>query len=775
MSLGRSGFGYITAVLILGLLAFMGLFLIQSSSTEYSQAAMSCYATMAQQLAEAACDEAFLQVEKELKGLKKGPLLRQAKLSELPYNNNGGTGLNPTLTDFLPDYKGAAAQTSGILLTHLTRPGIEIESILPSLTDLRPIDHGDFADEECVYRSKDWPPGVDRKMSRDFLLSVTLTAKVALKIGGKKHRFQFQQTRDLKVINVGPVAQAYTLFSCVGVDPRVQDDIYNDLNMGRGRLVLWNIPFQSRLYIHGPAVIGLENPDRLEPGDEDGAFIINKPDVYPGSNQAFQYSDTYAGLSYMPYPGRALWQKRSMFGGAHKNDLAAMTADEQRMFKHNTYIKKGYIPKLNQRWSELSDYFNFGKDFVRGNYKKQVFLPAGPYCRFPWKFVEDRPATWNNQTSDSWPYPNPDLKIEHRWLKSDSSMEKNTKIYGEVKQHRLFQALTYVGTWKQGGYPKLQYPEFALSYGNPRDSEGVLDSIFILTENVFKTFWETISVGPRLAYIGAEALVRLVIKPKDPNLPQPVGFNKPLNFYPSNFKNFPKSAIIKLRDVSEIPKENGIWILDGVYWLDYFQTTAPVKYKGKGIIFVGDYVPSKPFTIGGSILRFLENDNPGDNHLTLVYYPLPGDGRLPDDPSYLNECQMVINGKGVTIEASVFSLAGIRSGSADSMSTDGILSDQDYLRLNMDPMKVLKEWNVDFRELSKSVNSICGNYVTYFMKKRFLNSDLWVFHDNSNPFYFDGTTKQLKQVYNEVDEVMAHTVHLSPKIQHMAFSGAGGE
>ena len=48
----KRGFAYIVAVLILGLLAFMGLFLMQSSSAEYSQAAMFAYHTMAFQIAE---------------------------------------------------------------------------------------------------------------------------------------------------------------------------------------------------------------------------------------------------------------------------------------------------------------------------------------------------------------------------------------------------------------------------------------------------------------------------------------------------------------------------------------------------------------------------------------------------------------------------------------------------------------------------------------------------------------------------------------------------
>ena len=61
------GFAYLVAVLILGLLAFMGIFLMQSSSAEYSQAAISVYRTMARQLAEAAAEEAFVMLEERFK------------------------------------------------------------------------------------------------------------------------------------------------------------------------------------------------------------------------------------------------------------------------------------------------------------------------------------------------------------------------------------------------------------------------------------------------------------------------------------------------------------------------------------------------------------------------------------------------------------------------------------------------------------------------------------------------------------------------------------
>ena len=67
----RKGFTYIVAIGVLGLLAFMGLFLMQSSSVEYSQTSMSVYRTMGRQLAEAAAEEACVLVEERFKDKSK--------------------------------------------------------------------------------------------------------------------------------------------------------------------------------------------------------------------------------------------------------------------------------------------------------------------------------------------------------------------------------------------------------------------------------------------------------------------------------------------------------------------------------------------------------------------------------------------------------------------------------------------------------------------------------------------------------------------------------
>ena len=82
----KKGFGFIVAIGMLGLLAFMGLFLMQSSSAEYSQTSLSVYRTMGRQIAEAVADEAAVIIEEQFREKKKNgifeSLISQAATSK---------------------------------------------------------------------------------------------------------------------------------------------------------------------------------------------------------------------------------------------------------------------------------------------------------------------------------------------------------------------------------------------------------------------------------------------------------------------------------------------------------------------------------------------------------------------------------------------------------------------------------------------------------------------------------------------------------------------
>jgi len=796
--MNRRGFAYIVAVLILGLLAFMALFLMQSSSTEYSQAAVSCYATIAQQLAEAAADEAFSSIEalfrNEGEDGWKGPLLRQAATSDYPPKD---AGKNPKFLDVPPDFNKWVPQTKYLLDYHITRAGFKIDSVRVEMNDIRPIDYNKWNTDECMYKPKDRKECFDTLLSRDYYMSLTFSVKVIYRQGSKEHKYGLRVTRDMKIINDGPTARNYTLFSCFGADHTFSEEVQNDLTRGKGKLVLWNNPFQSRVYIHGPAVIGLENPDYSDTTDDLGALRPDTSNGSPGPSHAFQFSDTYNGLSYLPFPSRALWEGKDFVWWNNaldntKHDYDEMSDSEKTMFKYNTYVK-GLIPKKSTYWEELGKWLTSGTDqtireYMRGAYAKQMFLPAGPYCRFPWKYVpERRPGNFTpNQKFDAWPDPDPYLRIEHRYLiDGDTTLDDNTKIYAEGRHYRLIN-VGGVSVQKDAVYPKKVMPEFSLCYGNYRDPEKWWEAVWdVLTAAAGKA-WSVVSLPAKLIYVGAENLVSLVWKAQDPTAPAATNNADRRNLFPQNFKNYSYATVMKLKNVDEIPQveEGGknVWLLDGQYWLDSFETTGDVVYKGKGVIYVSQWIDGKPATIRGSIKAWSENDKVrSDSHLTIIYYPFKSDYTIN-----ANECQLVIEGTGHIIEASVFSLCGIRT-------TQGILEDKDYEDMNMNPAWPMgsangtmeKTWmkaGVKLDDLQAKVNSIVGNYVNFYMKKFRLDGDLWVFHDVKNPFYFrqepaDSQNWQLNENFTddaqrEKYELMVHTVHLSPKIQHIAFSGA---
>ncbi|MBU1107421.1 MAG: hypothetical protein KKB51_12180, partial [Candidatus Riflebacteria bacterium] len=270
--MNRQGFAYLVAVLILGLLAFMGLFLAQSSSAEYTQAAVSVYRTMGRQLAEAAADEAYVMLEERFKdktttGFMQ-QLLWQAAGSQTP-KGGGSTGLNPTLLHDFTDLKDKVTQTLTLKDYHMTRAGFTIEKILPNIKGCRPIPQGPLDDPESYHRPPDRKLGFDDHYSRDWYLVIQLDITVALQ---KQRTFKVDYTisRDVKILNMSPIARNYTMFSILGHriptgDPaRVQEVLRNEMNMpdrAGGRLILWNMPFQSRVYMHGPAIINIENPE----------------------------------------------------------------------------------------------------------------------------------------------------------------------------------------------------------------------------------------------------------------------------------------------------------------------------------------------------------------------------------------------------------------------------------------------------------------------------------------------------------------------------------
>ncbi len=807
----RRGFAYIIAVLILGLLAFMGMFLMQSSSTEYSHAAVSVYATIAQQIAESAADEAFLALDEQFQdrapGGKMENLLKICATSKLPADG-GATGLNPDMLGMFPDFKGYAKETQKLIDSRLTRAGFSIEKMILNLTNCRPIDYEMINKPESIYRPKDRP---DKAFdfddwggwAADYQLTAGFDIYVNVQVGGRKAGYIFQIYRDVKVVNVGPIARNYSLFSIQAIDERkMEDDVANDLDdpLG-GRLVLWNHPFQSRVYLHGPCMVGIENPDMEKDPANKGIYSYIRNDGRPGFNLAFTYDDTYNGFSYLPFPARALWEAKKglsavIFGSdAAKEtelDFDGFTDYEKKMFETNTY-RRGLIPRKESKYLDnLKDFVgNPGeklyRDYVRGKSYRQTFLPAGPFCRYPWKYVSDTiPPKWNNiLENEDFPGTDNKIRVEHRWAPNDKDYDKNTQIFAKLNIIRFGNLYGLVGI--QEGYPMEQLDQFAVSWGNWRDAEGWLEGFKQTFLNAVKGAWSTLTGPFKLIYYPIQNVWNRIFPPKDPKNPTGYFPRNWVNFYPTNWKYFDRAATRYVDSLEQLasPQNKNLILLNGCYRLGRLNTTGDMVYFGKGIISCLDY--NSQDSIKGSIRAMTaESGARSDSHLTLVYFPGTPSKAYPYPP--INEGQLKIEGTGKVIEASVFSAFGIKT------DATGKLSETDFASLELKPSYTPKEWAAalgansgeGIKNIQARVNSIEGNYVTIYMNKRMLSGDLWVFHDTNNPLFFtrtgtgDSAVDTIKQVAIDSGEeattkqfyVDSHIVALSPKIRHFHYRGS---
>ena len=265
------------------------------------------------------------------------------------------------------------------------------------------------------------------------------------------------------------------------------------------------------------------------------------------------------------------------------------------------------------------------------------------------------------------------------------------------------------------------------------------------------------------------------------------------NLFPTNYKtDYLRTVTRCFENESQIPRDdNGNWILDGVYCLDYLKVNGNVHYVGNGTIYIGKYLPEingkyGPLTINGDILAADEK-----SHLNLVYIPTGGNDfdfvtRNFSGESLKTEIRnRMINiiGTGKMIQASVVSFYGVYCESEDSNLDKTTLTN-----LGMDTTKNYSEWKEAgaFSKALNSSNCIIGNYVNYYTFMEEQKNDLWVYHDTSNSFYFgkdDAGQCIIAQYILDLDnnnnnneqrldyEKSTHELCLSPKIQHLGITG----
>ncbi|MDD3376924.1 MAG: hypothetical protein PHF08_05635 [Candidatus Riflebacteria bacterium] len=774
----RKGFAYVVAVLILGLLAFMGLFLQQSSTAEYSQASMSVYRTITRQLAEAAADEAFVLLEKRFENKDEQffkLLLQQAATSGTP---KGGkpTGLNPTLLGDFTDLKDKVTQVLILKDYHITRAGFEIEKILPTIKDCRPIPNGPLDEDTAYHHSTDRKKKFDNEFSKDWYLTLRLDIRIGLK-KATNSKLEYTVSKDIKLLNMGPFARNFTMFSIhghmipSGGNPEViQNSIENDMNNPDGGcLYLWNMPFQSRVYLHGPSIIALDNPQyQGSTKNNYGAYNLGDIDL-PGISHAYQYTDTFYGLSYYPAEGRALFPPNSfnklLKPSDNKNDAA------DNLLNENT-VSGGFLPdsttfKIKNILDTIRN--SLQDTYFRGTTPRQNFMPGGPFCRTPWKYAppssEASKADFApNQLEIKKAFPKTDkhLRIEHRWDPDDPKVGEATNILARVFEIQ-YNFLT--GDIKQ---PSKELIQFSLSYFNNPDPKGFLEGLGYVFGSIGSSIWNQLKI-PFQAGANLFSLVKEKFWPSDPDLISASTDNVSKNLFPTNFK-FNHRGIVtkKITDETHIPRaDDGAWQLDGVYWLDTCQIETSVTYVGTGTIVVTSYNSERPFKIKGDIIARRDDKGLPLGHLNIIYHP------YSSSATNFKDRMLSIEGPGITIEASVYSCYGIKT-------NGGRITD--FPGMGIYPDRPSSQWASNaMSNTAELSNVIFGNYVNMYMNLRHQDGDLWIIHPHTNPLYYrvdgDGKFRIVQDMLdNEANfrldyEVATHEFFMSPKLQHIGYWG----
>ena len=862
----RKGFGYIVAIGMLGLLGFMGLFLMQSSSAEYSQTSLSLYRTMGRQIAEAAADEAAVIIEEQLKEKKvNGPfdkILEQASKS-LPCSMEGVNGKTSTakpIIDLNDLSKSDLKNISDLLDYHITRAGFSLDKIHPAITCLRPVSQGPLDNSECYYCPTDRASSgyseyhpFDNEYSRDWWCTLQLDITVSL-AKQKKTKINYQISRDIKIVNVGPIARNYTFFSILGTyvnsqntsETMVQADLRNRMNMElnkeKGRLFLWNHPFQSRVYLHGPAIIDLENSnlvnyptsftnEKYVKKDKGGLGAFLNPSVSdeysgPGFNMAYQYDDSFYGFSYYPDKHRGLFPKKSFY---EKLFVKSATKEDDPDLKdyyagshltNATRLKGGIYPKADSDsfLKMLKNFFDFTKSenphYYVGEAEHQKFLPAGPFCRTPWRFVPTQPirelSNFRPNQKDPPPseFPKEENKIyiEHRWdpRESDNKLGESTQIFAMVDDIKYDYTSNSID-----GKRKRELIPFCVNYFNETDPEGFWGHLKAGIGHIFEDAAYFVTFNFRVLISVGDSIIRRIPALNKLEKLSPEDDDECINLFPTNFKLKPTTvATKKIKSINDIPRDknnNDRWILNGIYWIDSaFTLERSISYVGTGTLIITGKDPMNndgPLTFKGNIIAARDNNNKPLGHLTIYYDPgiyIPGNNyniksELANRSSYSNTCKnnMLTLDGGVTIEASVFSALGVRSINGFNATTE------DFLNAGMNPRLPFYSWYYDesgnpLNPLPINVllnndgtghpNIIKGNYCNYYFPLAEQGDDLWILHDTDNPFMFKEVEPNKATLYQEfLDfyddqrieyERMSHELFMSPKIQHVGIIGA---
>ncbi len=343
---GIALFVIIPIIIVLGLL---GAILLKVATHEYSQAHQDYFREIALYTAESAIQEAILVTQ---------------YMANKPTSKNGllndflGGGFSWDMTDLLEDTSALADEFKGVSIDKVTIEYTDVHRFpVPQMEDEVPGTDWYYYPSIASNAVIENPAGVehpaylaDVSTSRiqgppqDFYGTLIITAKVSCR-GKTRH---IRVTKDVKAINMTPMANEYSLYvrqGPFGTQPEKNDQKINEFNQG-GEFTVYSgkpirdskgNPTERRIHIKGDYVINLngdyykyyENPDDpnaphdpkqrylTDPGDNSSEHAPPHGKDIPAFNPELENPDEGPcfGRSPIPYPRCVYHRGTGLIGG----------------------------------------------------------------------------------------------------------------------------------------------------------------------------------------------------------------------------------------------------------------------------------------------------------------------------------------------------------------------------------------------------------------------------------------------------------------------------
>ncbi|MFC1744228.1 hypothetical protein ACFL35_09540 [Candidatus Riflebacteria bacterium] len=679
----RKASALIMAITVLAIIALMATIISFSTSQETDQMNKAVYRAICLQLAEGACNE--------VAGILLQDIANQSWCKgayEMAVQSDIGKKFNAKLPANNPyvggELKDQCQYTKKLCQDFAGFVGnFTLESVTVKLLEVQPILYkSGIMDERRYYSPIDRSPApyskpvpfMPARERRDWQGQYEIIAAVSYRGVGAKARI----IRDLKIVNVGPIARQYSLFSMLGAAK--QAEVEHDLNLG-GQLIINNNKYKgtqarhpdtnaianlegrARMYLRGPYLVKVERPEK---------YCKSGSSTVPDSKVVYDGDQGFKGWSLLPEP-RCLWSIR---GNAN-----------------------GYIPVNPPEKSWWDDVKNFvkgvtyqgGKTYYRGSipHKQQKFIPS-------FEKLLGRPRGPKSSKSAHKDCDENSYEIEHYWDPADKKEEEKHRILGVFNQasHNYTGGITLDPT-------KPKY--IPLRFNNVKPATGFWSKAY----NIFKNLGPLVIFGPIGKYLINQ--VGDLLGGWFTSNPQSL-FTSPkaMNILPGNYKEFHKAAIRVVPDLSDLYAKDMPWTpakdeskynfpdgrtnghahlpLNGIYVVTKkCNFDRETTFTGNGLIACYRPAPNL-MTISKSIHPPLIKPTypqpvvppPKGGVLTLVYHPMrgggttnPGKGSWGDkDNDYLDF--KVGQGKAIILfNVSLFSMNGIKTKPGSQVHIEG--------------------------------------------------------------------------------------------------------